>query len=116
MWPDKDIDVVKLKDDKLGQHFGLFIDEELVSVISIFIEEYAVQFRKFATLQSLQGKGYGTVLLQFVFIEAKKLGAQTLWCNARRTKVDFYKKFGLKEAGKPFIKDGREFVSMSINI
>ncbi len=113
MWPDKNLDYIKLKDDTLGRHFGLFIDEELVSVISIFVEADEVQFRKFATLENLQGKGYGTMLLQFVMQEAKKLGAKRLWCHARKNKIDFYKRFGLEESGETNSKDGFEYAIMS---
>lgn len=116
MWPDKNLDYIKLKDDKLGRHFGLFIDEELVSVISIFVEADEVQFRKFATLENLQGKGYGTMLLQFVMQEAKKLGAKRLWCHARKNKIDFYKRFGLEESGETSSKDGFEYAIMSRNL
>jgi GNAT superfamily N-acetyltransferase len=113
MWPDKEMDYIKLKDDKLGSHFGLFIGEELVSVISLFAEAEGVQFRKFATLEELQGKGYGTMLLQFVMKEVKKLGAKKLWCNARKNKIDFYKRFGLEESDETISKDGIEFIIMS---
>lgn len=116
MWPDKDIEAVKLKDDKVGRHFGLFIDDELVSVISIFTNTKVVQFRKFATLQNLQGKGYGTLLLKFVMKEVKESGARKLWCNARTNKIDFYKRFGLEKSGKITIKDGIEFVIMSTDL
>jgi predicted GNAT family N-acyltransferase len=53
------------------------------------------------------------MLLQFVMKEVKRLGAKKLWCNARKNKIDFYKRFGLKESGETIIKDGIEFVIMS---
>ncbi|MDF2633606.1 MAG: family acetyltransferase [Pelosinus sp.] len=113
MWPEKDIEYVKLKDDDIGRHFGLFVSDELVSVISIFANRSSVQFRKFATLQELQGKGYGTMLLNFVLEEAKIRGAKIIWCNARKSKMDFYKRFGLEETGDAIIKAGIEYVMMS---
>jgi GNAT superfamily N-acetyltransferase len=116
MWPDRNLDYIKLKDDEQGRHFGLFIGEELVSVISIFVAADEVQFRKFATLEKLQGKGYGTILLQFVMKEAKKLGAKRLWCNARKNKIDFYKRFGLEESGETISKDGFAYAKMSKNL
>lgn len=115
MWPEKDIEYVKLKDDSVGRHFGLFISDKLVSVISIFENRNSVQFRKFATLQELQGKGYGTMLLNFVLEEVKIRGAKTLWCNARKSKVFFYKGFGLEEIGEAATKEGIEYVTMSKN-
>jgi hypothetical protein len=48
MWPNKSIDYVKLPNDQDGQHFGLFIKGELVSIVSAFIFSDEVQFRKFA--------------------------------------------------------------------
>lgn len=115
MWPEKDIEYVKLKDDSIGRHFGLFVCDELVSVISIFENRNSVQFRKFATLQELQGKGYGTKLLHFVLEEVKIRGAKTLWCNARKSKVAFYKRFGLEETEEIATKEGIEYVTMSKN-
>lgn len=51
MWPDKPFDYIKLKEDESGIHYGLFIEEEMTSVISLFINNDEAQFRKFATLQ-----------------------------------------------------------------
>jgi GNAT superfamily N-acetyltransferase len=115
MWPDKNIEYVKLEDDQLGSHFGLFVNDNLVSVISIFENAGSIQFRKFATLPNLQGKGYGTILLHFVLEETKRRGAKILWCNARKSKMDFYKRFGLKEKGETTAKDGIEYMLMNMN-
>ena len=57
MWPNESIDFIKLPADKSGLHFGLWIDSQLISVISLFIKEDTAQFRKFATLVEYQGKG-----------------------------------------------------------
>jgi hypothetical protein len=45
MWPDYPLDFVKIKNDEDGIHFGLWLDTELVSVISLFIEGQEAQFR-----------------------------------------------------------------------
>ncbi|EIW19880.1 GCN5-related N-acetyltransferase [Pelosinus fermentans DSM 17108] len=115
MWPEKDIEYIKLKDDELGKHFGLFVNHDLISVISLFEKNNVVQFRKFATLQELQGKGYGSVLLDYVLKEAEKQGATSFWCNARVNKIDFYKKFGFEEIEEAATKDGMKYVKMSKN-
>lgn len=39
MWPTEDLDYVKLKDDDLGIHYGVIVEAELVSVISLFINK-----------------------------------------------------------------------------
>ncbi|MCC5466112.1 GNAT family N-acetyltransferase [Pelosinus sp. Bkl1] len=115
MWPEKDIEYIKLKDDELGKHFGLFVNHRLVSVISLFEKNNVIQFRKFATLQELQGKGYGSVLLNCALKEAEKQGAKSFWCNARVNKIDFYKKFGFEEIEEAVTKDGMKYVKMSKN-
>lgn len=112
MWPDKDFDYIKLEDDDEGIHFGLFKEDILISIISLFINGEEAQFRKFATLQQEQGKGYGSTLLDYVLKEAKNRNLKRIWCNARQNKVDFYKKFGLQETSHRFIKGGKSYVIM----
>ncbi|QKE75868.1 GNAT family N-acetyltransferase [Arthrobacter citreus] len=112
MWPDKAFDYIKLNDDDLGMHFGLFKESTLISVISLFISNSECQFRKFATLHQEQGKGYGSSLLDYAMKEAQNNGVKKIWCNARMNKANFYKKFGLEETNASFIKDGKQYVIM----
>lgn len=112
MWPDKEFDYIKLKDDDVGIHFGLYKDDTLKSVVSLFIKNEEAQFRKFATLQNEQGQGYGSTLLDYVLKEVKYRDLKRIWCNARKNKVDFYKKFGLQETNYSFVKGGKDYVIM----
>ncbi|WP_028401867.1 GNAT family N-acetyltransferase [Ectobacillus panaciterrae] len=112
MWPDKDFDYIKLEDDDSAIHFGLFKEDILISVISLFVNNEEAQFRKFATLQQEQGKGYGSELLKYVLKEAENKSVNRIWCNARTNKVNFYKRFGLKETNFSFIKGGKSYVIM----
>ncbi|WP_397443790.1 GNAT family N-acetyltransferase [Peribacillus aracenensis] len=112
MWADKPFDYIKLEDDDLGIHYGLFKGDDLISVISLFINNRECQFRKFATLQLEQGKGYGSTLLDYIIKEAQNNGVKRIWCNARKNKVDFYKKFGLQETNSSFMKEGKSYVIM----
>lgn len=116
MWPEKDFDYIKLDDDDEGIHFGLFEEGKLISVISLFINLQEAQFRKFATLQQEQGKGYGSRLLEYVIKEAKNHHLKRIWCNARHNKVDFYKKFGLHETSHRFTKGGKAYVIMEMDL
>ena len=93
MWPTKSIDYVRLSNDEEGRHFGLFINGELVSVISLFIDNSQAQFRKFATLEEHQGKGYGTILLNEIMSIAQENKLSKVWCNARIEKSPYYEKF-----------------------
>ena len=112
MWPEKPLEFVKIPDDEKGVHYGLFQDHKLVSVISCFEGNEALQFRKFATLQEEQGKGLGTFLLNYIFEIAREKGVKRVWCNARLDKSKFYEKFGLRNTDERFVKDGIEFVIM----
>ena len=113
MWPTKNIEYVKLKDDKQGFHYGGFIENNLITVVSLFYQDKEVQFRKFATCVQEQGKGYGTQLLNFAFQEAQEMESNKIWCHARIDKINFYQGFGLGVDGEPFIRDGKEYVLMS---
>ncbi|RYY98580.1 MAG: GNAT family N-acetyltransferase [Chitinophagaceae bacterium] len=112
MYPGLDFESIKLPDDDAARHLGLYEDDMLVSVLSLFLRGDALQFRKFATLQDQQGKGYGTKLLAHVLREAEAAGLRRVWCNARRNAAPFYKRFGFRETAETFFKDGYEFVVM----
>ena len=111
MWPEMPFDFIQLPEDSKGTHFGLFIDTSLVSIVSLFETDIGVaQFRKFATKENQQGKGYGTKLLSYLLKFAQKEGFHTLWCNARVDKTAYYKNFGLLETDKTYVKQNIKFV------
>lgn len=111
MWPDMPIDFVKLPLDEKGNHFGLYLDKELISVVSLFQSEIGVaQFRKFATKKEKQGKGYGSKLLLHLIDYVQMKEIHTLWCNARVDKIDFYNNFGMHVTKQTFIKENIRFV------
>ena len=112
MWPNKPIDYVRLANDDEGKHFGLYVDTKLISVISLFISKNEAQFRKFATLTEYQGKGYGTMLLKEIMHIAEKEGLSSIWCNARRSKTNYYAKFNMNLTKTEIMKGGLNYVIM----
>jgi phosphoribosylformimino-5-aminoimidazole carboxamide ribotide isomerase len=112
MYPQESLEFVKLPDDEAGLHWGLYVRDELVSVVSVFEQYGQVQFRKFATVAHLQGKGYGTALLQYVLEWAKRKGKKSIWCNARLSATGIYKKFGMQATGDTWQKYGLAFIKM----
>ncbi|WP_445709829.1 GNAT family N-acetyltransferase [Flavobacterium sp.] len=106
------LEYVKLPNDESARHFGLFVNGEILSIISLFKENNEIQFRKFATLIEFQGLGYGTILLKNIIDLIKKEGITKLWCNARIEKSKFYEKFNLKLTSEKFKKDGIDYVVM----
>lgn len=114
MWPSKSLDFIKLEDDATGRHFGLFDDDGLATVVSCFTHDNKMQFRKLATLEAKQQKGYGSFLLNFIIELGKKENVSALWCNARLNKKSFYEKFGMHEINERFEKDGIAFTIMEL--
>ena len=114
MWPDKPVEFVQLEEDNLGSHFGIFEQEKLVSIVSCFVVNQEMQFRKLATLEEYQGKGIASELLNYIFKIAKEQDLRKIWCNARSNKKSFYKKFGMIDRGEIFVKEGQEFTIMEI--
>lgn len=112
MWPDKLLDFVKLEADQDGIHLGLFQGQKLTSIVSLFVVKEEMQFRKFATVKTEQGKGFGTRLLNYVFEFVSNKDITRVWCNARLSKSDFYKRFGMKVISEPYVKSGIVYVTM----
>jgi phosphoribosylformimino-5-aminoimidazole carboxamide ribotide isomerase len=112
MYPEETPEFVKLDDDDNGLHFGLYIENNLVAVISVFERDNGIQFRKFATDVSMQGRGYGTRLLEFIMNWAVSHNKKSIWCNARRTATTMYQKFGMQPVGPGWKKYGIEFIKM----
>ena len=116
MYPEKEFDGIKLPEDSTGQHFGLFESDELISVVSFFPDGEEAQFRKFATLDEKQRGGYGSRLLKYLIEYSKSVGTKRLWCNARKSAIGFYKKFGFKETGQEFKDGDQEFAIIELSL
>lgn len=89
--------------DEAAQHHGLWQEERLVVVLSLFPSPMALggavypqQLRGMATDPSCQGQGLGTILLG----EVQALGP--LWCNARIRARSFYARSGWRPIGAEF--------------
>jgi predicted GNAT family N-acyltransferase len=112
MYPLEEISYVQLPEDNTGRHLGLYINDRLVSIVSLFEQGTAIQFRKFATLVDQQGKGYGSLLLDYVMKQSREEGKQLIWCNARVAASGFYERFGMYAAGESWWKKDIEFIRM----
>ena len=114
MYPEMSPESVILPQDREGMHFGLFLpDDRLIAVISLFEGENGhYQFRKFATENAEQGKGYGTALLTYIIDLCRCRNATRLWCNARISASAFYSRYGFTKTDITFSKDGHDFVIM----
>jgi GNAT superfamily N-acetyltransferase len=114
MWPDQPLEFVQLEEDESGLHFGVSKEEKLVSIVSCFISDDEMQFRKLATLHEFQGQGIASELLKYIFELARKKDLKRIWCNARLGKKSFYEKLGMKDTYQTFTKGGQDFTIMEI--
>lgn len=98
-----------MDEDNHGYHFGAFMDNQLVGVVSLFQDGNDFQFRKFAVDESVQGKGIGKTMLQHLINFAINENAKRLWCNARISAIDFYLKQGFTHTNQFFSKNGFDY-------
>lgn len=112
VYPDLDFDKVILPNDDDGIHLGLFDENALISVASLFRTDDSMQFRKFATLSEFQHKGYGSEILRYLMQYSKDAGCTHIWCNARKSASGFYSKFGFLETGQSSHSNGHDYVIM----
>lgn len=108
----KAIETCKFKgdDNKNTTHFGLYAENKLVGIISIFKEKNILfsentqfQFRGMAVLDEIQKRGYGTLLVKEAENYCINLNINLIWFNAREKAVPFYKKLGYLIIGDSFI-------------
>jgi predicted GNAT family N-acyltransferase len=117
MYPGEKMDAVKLADDIDGIHFGLFVQNRLVSVVSWFRRnEQEAQFRKMATLEEFRNSGYGTRLMKYVIEFSRDENINKLWCNARVDATNFYNRLGFEASGERVTKNGIDYVTMSCHL
>lgn len=112
MYPDRSLEEVKLAEDDQCVHWGVYLDGEVVSVISLFQDGAVFRFRKFATRTDLQGKGYGSLLLEHTMQQAQEKGAKMIWCRARLAAIRLYERFGMYQVGEPAEENGNAFIKM----
>ncbi len=90
-------------------HFGLFDDEKLIGVASVFKvnnenfeQNNQFQLRGMAILSQYQGLGFGNLLLKEVCKFVATKNAEVLWFNARESAIKFYQNFEFSVLGDSF--------------
>ena len=92
------------------RHLGVFMDDRLVGVASLYeaalpcetVSFLPQQLRGMATLPEVRGFGCGRALLEGCVEAAKRAGSNLLWCNARRAAVEFYRRHGWEVCSEEF--------------
>jgi len=98
-------------------HFGLFYEDQLSAVISVFeeksilfFEENQFQIRGMAVLEQHQKKGFGEALLKYCENQIRNNKGEIIWFNARQTAIGFYEKYQYQKIG-----DGFEIADIGIH-
>jgi GNAT superfamily N-acetyltransferase len=111
----KPIDACRFEGDDLPttQHYGLFEDDSLQGIISVFETSNSLfteirqkQIRGMAVLEHNQGKGYGKQLVMYCEKVLLDSDCELIWFNARENAKGFYQKLGYTIGGTPFNIEG----------
>lgn len=116
LYPDSTMRDMAMPEDEDGTHYGAFVESKLVAVVSAFRKGADIQIRKFAVAPSLQQKGIGFRLLQYITARAAESGATRLWCNARTPAINFYRKAGFELTGETFTRNTIDYEVMDKQI
>lgn len=110
-------EVTFAEDDWPGvQHLGWRVEGQVVAVstwvprpppagvVEMPEGSSAVQLRGMATARSVQGRGYGGVLLEAGCARMDEAGVELVWANARDSALAFYGDHGFTVVGAGFVE------------
>ena len=101
------LNIVKedLSIEKEQLHYGLFEESKILSCLCVVpISPDKAKIRQMAVSNEFQGKGLGSKLLLSCLDDLKKKGYSEVELNARKTAVNFYKKYGFQICSDEFIE------------
>lgn len=110
--PEKSLESCHFDGDNLEttKHFGLFIDEKLIGIVSVFTSKNSAftsttqfQIRGMAVLPKFQKQGFGEKLMRHSEEYILNQKGTLTWFNARENAVPFYEKLHYKKVGPPFV-------------
>ena len=118
----KPIESCRFEGDDLEttRHFGLYLSQELVGIVSLFkkinpsfTEKNQYQIRGMAVLENHRKKDFGKALIVYCEEECSNQEVDLIWFNARVEAIGFYEKMGYLKKGIPFeIPDVGEHIVM----
>lgn len=116
LWPNELPEFCIVEGDQEALHFGVIVDNIIVSVASLYIDANSARLRKFATLSAYQGKGVGSSLLKHLIQKLKEQGVNYLWFDARKSALSFYNRFDFQASGDVFYKNEVPYYNMHSNL
>jgi predicted GNAT family N-acyltransferase len=107
--PGRPVESARFDGDEVACHFGAFKAGQLLGIASLYRVGMpgrpgvsAFQLRGMATAPEARGSGLGRALVKGCVAFALEEQAQLIWCNARTSAVDFYRKMGFSISGGEF--------------
>lgn len=89
-------------EDNSTIHLGAFLENRAIGVLTLLTNTKNVQIRGMAVLEKFQGKGIGKQLISHAENLVYGRNFCTIWMNARRIAVPFYKRCGYRKQGDAF--------------
>lgn len=93
-------------------HLGLYLQGQLVSIASFHPQNYGkyagegFQLRGMATVEKYRRRGLANQLLNFAIVYLRGQKANYLWCNARKSALQFYLNMGFEMISSEFEVQG----------
>jgi len=116
LWPSKPPEFCHVDGDTEATHFGVFINEVLVCVASVYVHDNKARLRKFATDEYYQNQGIGSKLLEHMIHYFKNCDLDYFWCDARETALGFYERFGMAKCSERFYKEDIPYFKMEVTL
>ncbi len=105
-----------MQGDADATHFGAFCDGNLVGVGSFFPGDEGVRLRKLAVAPEFQGHGVARALLQSALVQLRAQGCGQIWCHARVSAAEFYRRLGFDLEAGVFQKRGLDYVIARLEV
>ena len=110
--PERRINEVSRPGDELATHFGAFVENVLIGIISIYNEDLGgncsnnhFRIRGMAVEKKEQGNGIGSALVNHAIQHISLQDWKIIWCNSRSNAVPFYEKLGMESFKEFLIKN-----------
>lgn len=116
LWPNKPAEFCYVDGDASALHYGVFIDQKLVCVASIYIDSHKARLRKFATDPSYQNQGIGTAMLKYIIASLTQANLKVFWCDARESALGFYQRYGMNKYSERFYKSDVPYYKLSVTL
>jgi GNAT superfamily N-acetyltransferase len=93
-------------DDPAARHYGAFEGDRLIGCVTLHPNQWrdapAWQLRGMAVDSTLQTRGVGKALIDFLESDIRDSAVLQLWCNARVPASKFYEKMGWRIVSEVF--------------